>query len=325
MKRTTPSAGRRAGSPRRTPHPRFEPAYLARLTPAELDARAEEALAHLAACDLCPWACRIDRLAGRLGQCRTSRRARVSSYFPHHGEEGPLRGTGGSGTIFFSYCNMHCEYCQNHALSHGGEGATRDDAEIAAMMLHLQTAGCHNINLVSPSHVVAQAIAALALAARQGLRLPIVYNTGGYDSLNALHLLDGIVDIYLPDMKYASSAVARKHSRVRDYAAHNQAAVLAMHQQVGDLVVDERGIAQRGLLVRHLVLPGDLAGTAAVVQFIAEAISPDTWINLMAQYRPAYRARSQDLGPLSRPVTAAEMAEARRAARAAGLHHFVSG
>jgi putative pyruvate formate lyase activating enzyme len=300
----------------------FQPAYCELLANGALDDRVEEALAHLSKCDLCPWECGVDRAAGRLGSCKTSRRARVSSSFPHMGEEDPLRGTSGSGTIFFANCNMRCQYCQNYTISQLGEGRTYDAEEIAGMMLSLQRAGCHNINLVSPSHVVAQIIEAVAIAAQKGLRIPLVYNTGGYDSLTALALLDGIVDIYMPDMKYADEATARQHSKIRDYPRHNEAAVREMHRQVGDLKLDRRGIAQRGLLVRHLVLPGGLAGTAAIARFLAETISPDTYINLMGQYRPDYKARQEDMGPLSRSVSATEMAEAYEAARKAGLHRF---
>jgi putative pyruvate formate lyase activating enzyme len=300
----------------------FQPAYCDLLASGALDARVEAALAHLSKCDLCPWECGVNRANGRLGSCKTSRRARISSYFPHMGEEDPLRGTSGSGTIFFANCNMRCQYCQNYTISQLGEGRTYDADDIAGMMLDLQRLGCHNINLVSPSHVVAQVIEAVAIAAKKGLRLPIVYNTGGYDSLTALALLDGIVDIYMPDMKYADEATARQHSKIRDYPRHNRAAVREMHRQVGDLTLDRRGIAQRGLLVRHLVLPGGLAGTAEVARFLAGTISPDTYVNLMGQYRPEYKARQEDMDPLSRSVSATEMAEAYAAARKAGLHRF---
>jgi putative pyruvate formate lyase activating enzyme len=300
----------------------FRPAYRRLLDAGELDARAEAALEHLKKCDLCPVQCKVDRTAGRLGTCRTSRRARVSSYFPHRGEEDPLRGWHGSGTIFFSYCNLRCQYCQNYEISQQGQGRTVEADELASMMLDLQALGCHNVNLVSPSHVVAQIIEAVAIAARRGLNIPLVYNSGGYDSLTALALLDGIVDIYMPDMKYGDAATARKYSLVKDYPQHNQAAVREMHRQVGDLVLDERGIARRGLLVRHLVLPGALAGTEAVARFLASEISPDTYINIMGQYRPEWKARSTDLGPLSHPVTSQEVEAAFAAARAAGLHRF---
>ncbi len=300
----------------------FRPAYLDLLDSGELDRRVEAAREHLKQCDLCPWKCGVDRSAGRLGFCRTSQRARVSSYFPHHGEEDPLRGTRGSGTIFFSYCNLRCQFCQNYEISQLGEGRTRDAQEIASMMLELQWMGCHNINFVSPTHVVAQIIEAVAIAAKAGLHIPLVYNTGGYDSLEALALLDGIIDIYMPDMKYGDAAIARKYSKIKDYPQHNRAAVKEMHRQVGDLVLDERGIAQRGLLVRHLVLPGGLAGTEAVMRFLAEEVSPDTYVNIMGQYRPEYKARSADMAPLNRPVTVEEVAEAYAIARQAGLWRF---
>jgi putative pyruvate formate lyase activating enzyme len=299
----------------------FEPAYL-HLSSDELDRRAASALEHMHVCDLCAWNCGVDRASGKKGFCRTALQARVSSSFPHHGEENPLRGVHGSGTIFFSFCNLRCQFCQNYEISQHGKGHDVTAGQIAAMMLQLQAAGCHNINLVSPSHVVAQVIEAIAIAARQGLRLPIVYNTGGYDSLPALELLDGIVDIYMPDMKYSDALVAARNSKVKEYPRRNRAAVSEMHRQVGDLTIDERGIAQRGLLVRHLVLPEGLAGTAEVVRFLADEVSRETYVNLMSQYRPEYLARKQDLGPLSRPVTGQEMAEAYALAERAGLHRF---
>jgi putative pyruvate formate lyase activating enzyme len=305
-----------------TPQQGFEPAYLQLLRSGEMVRRADEAMEHLKACDLCPWTCGINRLEGRLGICKTSRRAKVSSYMPHMGEEDPLRGTRGSGTIFISNCNLRCQYCQNYEISQLGQGRTVDPEEMADMMLTLQQWGCHNINFVSPSHVVAQIIAAVLLAAQKGLRIPLVYNTGGYDSQEALRLLDGIIDIYMPDMKYADAQIARKYSLIKDYPEHNRAAVKEMHRQVGDLVVDDRGIAQRGLLVRHLVLPGGLAGTEAIACFLAKEVSPDTYINIMAQYRPDYKARTEDMGTLSRRVTPEEIAEAYQIARKAGLHRF---
>lgn len=300
----------------------FVPAYVQLMESGVLDERAATALEHLSACDLCAWGCGIDRANGRLGICKTSRRARVASFGPHMGEEDPLRGRRGSGTIFFANCNLRCAFCQNHDISQQMAGQTYDAADIADMMLQLQAMGCHNINLVSPSHVVAQIIEAVALAAPRGLRLPLVYNTGGYDSPEALHLLDGIIDIYMPDLKYSDPTVARRYSKIPDYVTHNQTAVKEMHRQVGDLAVDEQGIARRGLLVRHLVLPDGLAGTSDVMRFLAEEISADTYVNIMGQYRPAYLARSEGIAPLDRPVSPTEMAEAYRLARDAGLHRF---
>jgi len=241
----------------------------------------------------------------------------VSSYNPHFGEEDPLVGRGGSGTIFFAWCNLKCQYCQNYDISQLGHGREVEPEALASMMLWLQEHGCHNINFVSPTHVVPQILAGLLLAAQAGLRLPLVYNTGGYDSLNTLTLLDGVVDIYMPDMKYADAEIAERYSKVKNYPAVNQAAVREMHRQVGDLVIDEDGVAQRGLLVRHLVLPGGLAGTAEIVRFLAEEISLNTYLNVMAQYRPCYRA---DRFPeLNRSLTAEEYAEAVSLALQAGL------
>ena len=277
-----------------------------------------EAEGRLADCTLCPRDCHVDRRRTTAGAvCRTGARAVVASYGAHHGEEDPLRGWRGSGTIFFSWCNLRCVYCQNWDISQQGVGREVEPEELARMMLELQAAGCHNINLVTPSHVVAQIVAAVYEAARHGLRLPIVYNTGGYDALDALALLDGIVDIYMPDMKYGDTLLARRYSKVPNYVEVNQAAVREMHRQVGDLVLDEHGIAQRGLLVRHLVLPSGLAGTEAVLAFLAQQISPRTYLNLMDQYRPCYRA--DEYPELDRRVTAAEYAAALAAAARHGL------
>ncbi len=260
--------------------------------------------------------CGVDR-GERLGACRTGLRARLASYGPHHGEEAPLRGWRGSGTVFFAWCNLRCVYCQNHDISQAPAGEEVETEQLAAVLLRLQDQGCHNINLVSPSHVVAEILAAVDLAAAKGLRLPLVYNTGGFDSAQALALLDGVIDIYMPDMKYSDRITARRLSKIGDYPAVNRAAVREMHRQVGELALDEHGLARRGLLVRHLVLPGGLAGTDAVVRFLADEISPETYLNVMAQYRPAHRAG--DSPPLDRPVTGAEHAAAVRLARQAGL------
>ena len=241
----------------------------------------------------------------------------VNSFGPHHGEENPLRGIHGSGTIFFSWCSLRCVFCQNWEISQKGRGYEADPQSLADMMLQLQAQGCHNINLVTPSHVVAQIIAAVQIAAKQGLHLPLVYNTGGYDSPEALSLLDGIIDIYMPDMKYGDSSIARRYSRVRDYVEVNLAAVREMHRQVGDLQLDEKGIAQRGLLVRHLVLPGNRAGSETVIAFLANEISKDTYLNLMDQYRPCYRANENP--PLDRPLGENEYRRALDLARLYGL------
>jgi putative pyruvate formate lyase activating enzyme len=296
----------------------FVPAYLRLLESGELARRVDQAYRHLEDCDLCARYCRVNRRVTTEGAvCRTGERAVVASYGAHHGEEDPLRGWRGSGTIFFSWCNLRCVFCQNWDISQKGIGRETEPAGIADMMLDLQRQGCHNINLVSPSHVVAQIIAAVHDAARRGLRLPLVYNTGGYDSPEALALLDGVVDIYMPDMKYGDSSLARKYSKVRDYVAANQAAVREMHRQVGDLVLDEHGIALRGLLVRHLVLPGRIAGTDEVLAFLANEISRNTYLNLMDQYRPCYRA--DEYPELDRPITADEYRDALAAAARLGL------
>jgi putative pyruvate formate lyase activating enzyme len=287
----------------------FEPAYLRLMRSGELAERARTARAHLENCDLCARYCRVDRLGSTRGAvCRTGERAVVHSAGPHFGEEDPLRGSRGSGTIFFSWCNLRCVYCQNFEISWGGEGAEASDEELADLMLRLQAIGCHNINLVSPSHVVAQIISALSIAASRGLSLPLVYNTGGYDSLEALALLDGVVDIYMPDVKYGDDEAAHKYSHVRDYVRVNRAALSEMHRQVGDLVINAQGLAERGLLVRHLVLPNDIAGTKAALKFLAEEISAHTYLNLMAQYRPCYRAGEHP--GLDRPISRTEFLQA---------------
>jgi putative pyruvate formate lyase activating enzyme len=299
-----------------------ERGYRLLLRSGELEQRVEQARRHMAACDLCARSCGVDRYL-RVGACRTGSLAVVASWGPHHGEEDPLRGWAGSGTVFFSSCNLRCLYCQNWEISHGRQGHEVGAAELAEIMLSLQRRGCHNINLVSPSHVVAPILEAVLLAARDGLDLPLVYNTGGYDSLEALRLLDGVIDVYMPDMKYAATRVARRASRVLNYPEANRRAVREMHRQVGDLQIDGDGLAVRGLLVRHLILPGGLAGTPAIVRFLAEEISPNTYLNLMDQYRPAFRAR--EYPPLNRRPTIMELDQAVEAARAAGLWRLDGG
>ncbi len=299
---------------------KFVPAYIKLSASGELNKRAEQAFEHLRACDGCAWRCGVNRLEGELGICKTGAQARVSSYGPHLGEEDPLRGWNGSGTIFFSRCNLRCQYCQNYDISQRDAGRLVTPQQLAEMMLELQSQGCHNINLVSPSHVVPQIIAAVAIAARAGLRIPLVYNTGGYDSLEMLTLLDGIVDIYMPDMKYADARLARKYSKIPHYPERNQAAVKEMHRQVGDLNLDEHGIAQRGLLVRHLVLPNGIAGTEAVLKFLAEEISTNTYLNLMDQYRPAYQASQYP--ELNRRITPEEYRQAMEMAHKIGLNRL---
>jgi len=298
----------------------FQPAYVELMKSGELEQRVEQAHAMLSKCTACAWACGVDRLAGKYGICRTGARMRVSSFGPHLGEEDPLRGWMGSGTIFFSRCNLHCQFCQNHDISQTDAGDEIDPEQLAAIMLELQSLGCHNINLVSPSHVAPQILAGVLIAAQAGLRLPLVYNTGGYDGLELLKLLDGVVDIYMPDMKYASAQVARHYSKIPNYPQANQAAVREMHRQVGDLQLDEQGLARRGLLVRHLVLPNGLAGTGDIVRFLAEEISINTYLNLMDQYHPAFNARQ--FPKLNRKITPQEFQSAVDLTHTAGLNRL---
>ena len=288
----------------------------------ELRKRVEVALSLLGKCHLCPRNCEANRLAGELGKCRTGRVAVVSSYGPHFGEEAPLVGRHGSGTIFFAYCNLRCLFCQNYTISHMGDGSTVTREELANVMLSLQKRGCHNINFVSPSHVVAQILEALELATERGLSIPLVYNTGGYDAVETLKLLDGIVDIYMPDMKYSDEEIGRKLSGIKDYPAINQAAVKEMHRQVGDLELDESGVAKRGLLVRHLVLPENLAGTEGIARFLAQEVSKQTYLNVMAQYYPHYKAH--EVPALARPISRQEFQEAVRLAQEYGLNRLDS-
>jgi putative pyruvate formate lyase activating enzyme len=264
------------------------PSYL-RLGTDELTARARQALALLGQerCGVCPRLCKVDRLADHKGLCAIGRQAVVASYFPHFGEENCLRGWNGSGTIFFSGCNLRCVFCQNHDISWQVQGERVTPARLAQMMLALQARGCHNINWVTPEHVVPQILEALPLAVAGGLRLPIVYNTSAYDSLDSLQLMDGIVDIYMPDFKVWSQPTARRYLRRPNYAEVAREAVKEMGRQVGPLVVDSDGLARRGLLLRHLVMPGMLAETEAVLRFVAEELGRDTYVDLMAQYYPA--------------------------------------
>ena len=286
----------------------------------ELEARIERARAILECCELCPRRCRVNRLQGETGICRTANEAAVSSYGPHFGEEAPLVGSQGSGTIFFTHCNLRCMFCQNYTISQLGDGKPASKGEIASMMLALQQRGCHNINFVSPTHVVPQILEALQVAAGLGLSIPLVYNSGGYDSMETLKLLDGIIDIYMPDMKYSDDMNARRFSGVKEYPSVNQAAVKEMHRQVGDLELDEHGVAKRGLLVRHLVLPNGIAGTEGVVRFLAQEVSLNTYLNVMAQYYPSHRAFK--IPVLSRPLTREEFAQAVKLAREHGLERL---
>ena len=282
----------------------YIPAYRKTLQTGELEEKSTALVGLLSSCVICPRKCGVDRIAGEVGICGVGERVWVSSYGPHHGEEDPLSGVNGSGTIFFSGCNLNCLYCQNADISQKLTGMEISTRELANLMLELQGMGCHNINLVSPTHVVPQIAEAIYLAAVDGLTLPVVYNSGGYDSLQTLQYLNGIIDIYMPDMKYSDEKVGRDFSDIPSYPAVNQAAVLEMHRQVGNLKISGDGVAERGLLIRHLVLPNGLAGSKQVLRFIAEKISVDTYLNIMDQYRPAYQAyRKIDI---NRRITRAE-------------------
>jgi putative pyruvate formate lyase activating enzyme len=269
----------------------YEPPYVELHRCGELAGRAREALGLLGRpCRVCPRECSVDRLADERGLCKTGRRAVVASHFPHFGEENCLRGWRGSGTIFFGGCNPRCVFCQNFEVSWQVQGEEVEPDGLAARMLELQAIGCHNINWVTPEHVVAQILEALPLAVERGLRLPIVYNTSAYDGRDSLALMDGVVDVYMPDLKLVSSELSRRYVGKREYFEFASRNVLEMLRQVGNLVVDQHGLARRGLIVRHLVMPGALAETDAVLRFIAEQLGPETYVNLMGQYRPAGRA-----------------------------------
>jgi putative pyruvate formate lyase activating enzyme len=307
------------------PHPSpqgLEPAYLKLARSGELGRRAQQAVASLTHCMLCPRACGANRAAGDTGTCRIGRYARVSSHFPHHGEEDPLRGWRGSGTIFFAQCNLRCVFCQNHDISQNGQYPETSAQELAEMMLDLQRMGCHNINFVTPSHVVPQILEALVIAVEGGLHLPLVYNTSAYDSPETLHLLDGVIDIYMPDFKIWDEEHAARYLLARDYPEAARAALREMHRQVGDLKMDEDGLARRGVLLRHLVMPGDIAGTASVGAFLSRDLSQDTYVNLMAQYHPAGRVKAHSYGEINRRITTSEYDHAVQAMMEAGLHRF---
>jgi putative pyruvate formate lyase activating enzyme len=293
------------------------PAYLELFESGELARRAERAVASLARCEVCPRDCRVDRLAGEAKVCSTGRLARVSSYFPHFGEEDCLRGALGSGTIFFSFCNLKCVFCQNHDASQAGHGDEVTAERLAAMMLELQAIGCHNINFVTPEHVVPEVLEALVVAAERGLRLPIVYNTSAYDAMESLALLDGVVDIYMPDFKVWTKQSAIRYLKAKDYPEVARRVIQEMHRQVGPLEIDRRGLARRGLLVRHLLMPGLLDETRDILRFLAEEVSPETYVNVMGQYRPEYRAGSYP--EIDRRPTHDELRRARALACEAGL------
>lgn len=271
-------------------------------------------------CILCPRQCKVDRTAGETGFCKTGDKLFISSWGPHFGEEKPLVGYYGSGTIFFGYCNLGCIYCQNYTISHLGEGDEISFEKLANIMISLQKSGCHNINLVTPTHQMPMILHSISIAKGLGLTVPIVYNCGGYESLESLKIFDGIIDIYMPDFKYSDPEMGLKYSKAEDYPHVVKTAVKEMHRQVGDLVLNESGIAKKGLLIRHLVLPNNIAGTEEFVKFVAENISKDTYVNIMDQYRPCYKA--YDYPELNRRTTNKEYKEAIKTALAAGLNRL---
>jgi putative pyruvate formate lyase activating enzyme len=299
---------------------KYKPSYLKLKESGEFRRRVEISSSRLSNCNICPHNCSVNRLDDELGICRTGKNAVISSFGPHLGEENPIRGRYGSGTIFFSRCNLSCQFCQNYDISQRTSGEAIDPKDLAIIMLQLQERGCHNINLVSPSHVIPQILAAVYIAANAGLAVPLVYNSGGYDSIDTLKMLDGIVDIYMPDMKYADKDIAERFSKIIDYPDINQAAIKEMHKQVGDLDCDHQNIAYRGLLVRHLILPNNLAGTRKILEFLVREVSQDTYINLMDQYRPAFRASQYP--ELNRRITQEEYNDSIEIANELGLHRL---
>ena len=258
-------------------------------------------------CKLCPRQCGVNRLKGELGFCRAGEKLMISSAFPHFGEEPPLVGNKGSGTIFLTHCNLKCVFCQNYDISHQGHGENISEAQLAEYMHSLQARGCHNINFVTPTHYLPQIISALPLAIDLGLHLPLVYNCGGYESLEAIKLLDGIIDIYMPDVKFADKKVAEQYAQAPDYPEVVKKVLKEMYRQVGDLQINTEGIAEKGLLIRHLVMPNSLAGTRKLMHFIATEISPHSYVNVMSQYRPEYKASTYP--ELSRVITHQEYSE----------------
>jgi putative pyruvate formate lyase activating enzyme len=298
----------------------MDPSYVELWRSGELERRAAEAFELLGArCVVCPRGCKVDRRADVKGLCAIGRNAVVASYFPHFGEENCLRGRKGSGTIFFSGCNLRCVFCQNHDISWEVRGERVNPARLAEMMLELQAIGCHNVNWVTPEHVVPQILEAMPLAVEGGLRLPIVYNTSSYDSLDSLRLLEGVVSIYMPDVKLLTSDAARRYLKRADYPDVACETVREMHRQVGQLELDERGLARRGLLVRHLVMPGLLEETEAVLRFVAADLGPGTYVNLMAQYYPSGRVGSDEYQEINRHVYREEYEAALELAESLGL------
>jgi len=295
----------------------MKPSYLGLHRKGILSKRAEDALKMMESCCLCPRECGVNRLAGEIGYCKTGRTARVASYNAHFGEESPLVGRYGSGTIFISSCNLLCSFCQNYEISHLGEGVETEAEQMAAMMIQLAERGCHNINFVSPTHVVPQILEALIIAIDRGLDIPLVYNSGGYDKPETLQILDGIFDIYMPDFKFWEEKWSERYCHAPDYRERAAAAICEMHRQTGDLVVNDNGVALRGLLIRHLVMPNNVAGTSHIMDFIAKELSINSYVNVMDQYRPCGNAGTDEF--INRRLDSKEFKEAMDMARGAGL------
>ncbi|MFA5145191.1 MAG: radical SAM protein [Candidatus Omnitrophota bacterium] len=299
--------------------PRDYPSYLESYHSGKIKTIIEKVFKMLSSCCICPRKCKVNRLKGELGFCKTGLLPKVYSSLVHHGEEPPISGTKGSGTIFFSYCNMACVYCQNYEFSQRGQGREVDFEELARFMLELQDSGCHNINLVTPTHVLPQILKALSYAIPKGLKIPIVYNTAGYESPEIIKYLSGIIDIYLPDMRYADSAMAIKYSSAPEYPKYNQGSIKEMYRQVGTADIDSRGIMVKGLIIRHLVLPENISGTDKIMKFIRDEISQDTYISLMSQYMPYYKA--PEFKEISRRLKQREYESAKEIMNELGLHN----
>ncbi|MBN2060295.1 MAG: radical SAM protein [Deltaproteobacteria bacterium] len=298
----------------------MNPSYLKLYEKGILSKRVEKALNLMDSCRLCPRECGVNRLKGEIGFCKTGRKARVASYCAHFGEEGPLVGIHGSGTIFLSSCNLLCSFCQNYEISHLNEGFEVGPKELASMMVQLAESGCHNINFVTPTHVVPQLLEALVYAIERGLNIPLVYNTGGYDKKETLELLEDVFDIYMPDFKFWDEKYADRYCKAVDYRKYAILAILEMHRQVGDLFLDDRGIALKGIIIRHLVMPENVAGTSEIMDFIAREVSKCSYINLMDQYRPCGKLEKED--PINRRLSAEEFREALLITRRKGLNRL---
>src|SRR5574341_432242 len=300
----------------------FQPGYINLYKTGSLYERIEQARRLLKECQICPRKCKVNRLENKFGVCKVGKLPKVSSYNLHFGEESPLVGTHGSGTIFITSCNLGCVFCQNYDISHLGEGYEVSPERFAQMMIELQNMGCHNINFVTPTHVVPQILEALPIAIRDGLKIPLVYNTGGYDLVETLQLLEDVFDIYMPDFKFFDNDVAARLCKAGDYPQVTMKAIKEMHRQVGDLVINDQGIAERGLIVRHLVMPEGLAGTRKVMQFLAKDISPNTYVNIMDQYHPCGLAHKYP--DIDRKISVEEFEDALQTVHEEGIHRLDS-